>query len=284
MKKKIMFDTSAINKLEDCGPTSEPLMRGLQCGYEILLAGTNADEAVATPDPRRRGALLSRLMRLMSSGTWVWPPHEVIRLLAADHWKDPLRFEWTRVDIRARDYEAGVPRHQFDDVLSFEQKKHQYRLEKDFQRMWKQLRPKLDEILSKEPSRRPQSYQEAVAIATMQGGVLWGLGQRLYEFVSRQTPSEAEINSFMSACPPFRSVCYALVMAWHNGALRPNDGQKDRAGRIDLMMAACLPYCDLFLTSDWPQRQNLREVAAAAELNCEILLLSEFESRLALVA
>jgi hypothetical protein len=39
---------------------------------------------------------------------------------------------------------------------------------------YQDLRPKLDEILLQDPSKRPTSYHEAIAIGTMEGGVLWG--------------------------------------------------------------------------------------------------------------
>src|ERR1019366_2356582 len=36
-KPKIIFDTTAINRLEDSGTDSEPLMRGLESGYLLCL-------------------------------------------------------------------------------------------------------------------------------------------------------------------------------------------------------------------------------------------------------
>ncbi len=58
---RIIFDTSGINKLEDGGFTSEPLMRALECGYEVILTAMSADEIISTKSPVRRDALLSRL-------------------------------------------------------------------------------------------------------------------------------------------------------------------------------------------------------------------------------
>ena len=41
---RMIFDTTGINKLEDGGFTSEPLMKALGCGYEVTLTAMSADE------------------------------------------------------------------------------------------------------------------------------------------------------------------------------------------------------------------------------------------------
>jgi hypothetical protein len=167
----------------------------------------------------------------------------------------------------------------FDDKLCVQQRKEQLDVQKGFEKPWKKLRPLLDKILAKDQSKRPTSYREAVAIATMDGGVLWGFGQRLYKHVSGNEPSEAEIKAFMGVCPPFRATCYGLVMAWYQVSLRVQDGTKT-AGRNDLMMATYLPYCDRFVTTDPPQRNELSEIAAEAKIDCEVVSFKEFEDSL----
>ena len=80
---------------------------------------------------------------------------------------------------------------------------------------------------------------EAVALSR-DSGVLWGIGQRLYKYVSKSEPTEGGIKSFMNVCPPFRGYCYALVMSWYNWSLRVPT-KTATAGRSELMMAAYLP-------------------------------------------
>jgi hypothetical protein len=109
--------------------------------------------------------------------------------------------------------------------------------------------------------------------------VLWGLGQLLYGHVSPAPVTEDEIKSFMEVCPPFRAACYGLVMAWYNYSLRPPDGPA-AAGRNDLMMATYLPYGRRFVTDDWAQTNDLREVAAASSIGCEILSVKKLEESL----
>jgi len=117
----------------------------------------------------------------------------------------------------------------------------------------------------------------------MNGGVLWGFGQVLYKYVSEKDLTEDEIKVFMDICPPFRAVCYGLVMAWYNESLRIQDGMAT-SGRNDLMMAAYLPYCGRFVTADWAQKKELREIAVEANIDCEILSFTEFDLSFTVVA
>jgi hypothetical protein len=187
------------------------------------------------------------------------------------------------VDVRAQAYEVAIPLRDFHDELCVQQRKEQFKVQERFEKTWKGLRPLLDAILANDPSKRPTSYRGAVAIAVRDGGVLWGFGQGLYKHVSGNEPSEAEIKAFMDVCPPFRAACYGLIMAWYNGSLRVQDGTP-RAGRNDLMMATYLPYCSRFVTADWPQRKELREITTEANIDCEVQSFKEFDLSFTVVA
>ena len=280
-RPRIIFDTSGINKLEDGGSTAEPRMRALECGYEVILTAMSADEIVSNKSAVRRDALLSRLGRFQYTAQCLWSPHEIVRLLVSAHVANPGGFDWTRVDVRARVYEDAIPRRDFDDPLCVQQRKEQFRVQEQFEKMWKGLRPKLDEILKKDPSKRPTTYQQAVEIATMVRGVLWSFGGGVYERVAGKEPTDAEIKAFMDVCPPFRATCYGLVMAWYNGSLRTPD-RTPTARRNDLMMAAYLPYCDKFVTPDWAQRKELAEIAAEAKISSEVLSFEDFDRSFAI--
>ena len=131
--------------------------------------------------------------------------------------------------------------------------------------------------------KRPATYKEAVDIATNPGGVLWGFGKGLYEHVAPTPVTEAEIKAFMDVCPPFRAACYGLVMAWFNWSLRPTHELPALPGRNDLLMAAYLPYCDRFVTGDWAQERDLREIAGAAGIACDVLSFDDFKNCFTLV-
>jgi hypothetical protein len=275
-RPSIVFDTTGINELENVGSGSEPLMRALECGYDVVLTAMSADEIISTKSPARREALLSRFGRLLYSAQCLWPPHEIIRLLVEAHSRNPVQFDSTRVNVRARAYEEAIPRRDFDDPLCIQQRKEQFRVQEQFETMWKGLRSKLVEILKRDPAKRPTTYQQAVEIASVHGCILSSFGAGLYERVAGKEPTDAEIKAFMDVCPPFRATCYGLVMAWYNGSLRVLDGTPT-AKRNDLMMAAYLPYCDKFVTADWAQRKELREIAAEAKIGCEVLSFADFD-------
>ena len=75
---KIIFDTTGINRLEDGGGASAPLMRGLACGFDVILTVTSVGELIATRTPERREALLRRCDWLLQSARCIWEPKEVM--------------------------------------------------------------------------------------------------------------------------------------------------------------------------------------------------------------
>jgi len=276
MKLTIGFDTSAINKLQD-GSESELLMIALECSFHVRLPGMSAEEVLSNRDPARREQLLARCQQLLTSGECLWPPHEILRLLISAHFRNPSEFVCGRVNVRARIYEQSIIARDFSDELCARQRKEQFRVESNFEKMWKGLRPKLDEVLASEPPKRPATYSDAVSIATARGGVLWGFGAELYRGITQATLSEPEIETFMGLCPPFRGACYGLVMAWFNGALRLRQANDpDPPGRNDLLMATYLPYCKRFVTGDGPQEKGLREVATWAAITCDVQSFRDF--------
>jgi hypothetical protein len=124
---RVILDTSVINALEDGGQQYEPLMRGLECGYEIILPATSADEIVSTKKVRRREALLSRFVRLLTVAKCIMPPHEIVRALITEHVSNPL-FDWTDVDVRAPEYEVAIPARDFDESICAENRIQQIRV------------------------------------------------------------------------------------------------------------------------------------------------------------
>jgi hypothetical protein len=124
---RVILDTSVINALEDGGQQYEPLMRGLECGYEIILPATSADEIVSTKKVRRREALLSRFVRLLTVAKCIMPPHEIVRALVTEHVSNPL-FDWTDVDVRAPEYEVAIPARDFDESICAENRIQQIRV------------------------------------------------------------------------------------------------------------------------------------------------------------
>src|ERR1019366_10655199 len=101
----LVSDWSSDVCSSDLGSASEPLMRALECGYEVILTAMSADEIISNKSATRREAVLSRFGRLLYSTKCLWPPHEIIRLLVSAHLRKPGQFGWANVDVRARPYE-----------------------------------------------------------------------------------------------------------------------------------------------------------------------------------
>jgi hypothetical protein len=278
IRPRIIFDTTAINRLEDGGNESEPLMRALEIGYDVRLTAMSADEIVANAkNPERRRALLRRFGWLLHNARCIWPPNELVRLLVTAHQSNPTQFDWRQVYVRALVYENAIPRQEFDDELCIEQRRVQFELERQFEKAWKALRPKLDAIITRDPSQLVPTFEEAARVCINPGGVLWGFGKGLYEHATGGTITDDEVKAFIGICPPFRAACYAMVMAWFNWSLSPPSSEKvPRSGRNDLMMAAYLPYCSKFVTADYAQHKDLTEIAKAAQIDCDIILFDQF--------
>lgn len=113
----VAFDTSGINALVNDSADAEPVMKALECGFEVRLPALSAEEILSTPEQTRREFLLGRCQRLLTSGRCLWPPHEILRLLITAHFASPLRFDWTRVDVRARVYEDAIIRRDFTEEI-----------------------------------------------------------------------------------------------------------------------------------------------------------------------
>jgi hypothetical protein len=276
---RIIFDTSAINHIEDGGQQFEPLMRGLECGFEVILPAMCADEIASTSKVTKREALFSRFDRLLSMAWCIMPSHEIVRRLVAAHVGN-AHFDWTNVDVRAPGYEIAIPARDFDDATCTENRAQQFKAQARWERVWKELRPKLDQIFANDPSSRPASYREYAALAASEGGLLWMYARRLYKGLSGKQLTGLEIRSFVEGCAPFRAACYGLVMASFNGSVRPPDGGPKPPGRIDILMAVYLPYCSRFVSDDCPQRRDLAEVAGEAGIDCAVISLEELNRSL----
>ena len=112
---------------------------------------------ISTPPTRamRREALVVRCQRLLASGQCISPPHWILQLLVSEHFINPAQFDWTKINVRATVYERAIIERDFTDELCIQQRKEQFQLEARFEKMWKQLRPKLDEIVAQHPIEAP---------------------------------------------------------------------------------------------------------------------------------
>lgn len=262
-------------------------MRGFELGYDVRLPAMVIDEILANQSVERRDALLRRLGRFLDKSRCIAPPHEVVRSHVLAYHHAPSAYKWNQVYVRLPEYERVISLHRtLPEELFEEQRRVQLHLQKQFRQVWTGLRPKLDEIIKRNPAQRLNSFEEAAQASTKPGGVLWGFGIGLFKkALEGHVPemTDEQIKPFIDACPPFRAVCYSFVKAWYNFSLGPTHDSTPKAGRNDLMMSAYLPYCDKFLTADYAQCKDLEDIAHAAKLQCKVQSLQDFTTGFSII-
>jgi hypothetical protein len=104
------------------------------------------------------------------------------------------------------------------------------------------------------------------------------MGKLVYDRPAKTDANETTIKEFIDACPPFRSLIYAMLMSWYDLGVRDDNGERFEAGRNDMFMSVHLPYWDKFVTAEkyCEQERCLREVAFVAGLEMEILSYDDF--------
>ena len=122
---------------------------------------------------------------------------------------------------------------------------------------------------------------EAQTLSKKAGVSFWALGEVLYSKVVLSA-NEKTIRGFYKPFPPFSAILTAL---WNAGYHRCVGDHKlgspsMNAGRLDLMMAAYLPFCDLFVSHDGPQLRCLKEVAEQCNLRVSVCSYTDFRAGL----
>ena len=267
----VIFDTSVHNRLLKDGLESEAIFAALESGYLVRLAAISIDELIATPDAEMRLRLLATAGRLRQHemSDCLHPQNEMLRLLIPAYEANPQTFDWCRVTVSSREYEKEISARKFssDDALAAEQRQHISETRKEFNAVWSNARPLAGAILQRDGQARPRSLSEILPHAMGENGVFWSMARGLYERAAKMPATDASIQHFVEACPPFRCAVYAMLMAWYDRSLRDwNGGEKFHAGRNDLFMAVYLPYCNQFVTAeqDGEQERCLAEVARLA--------------------
>jgi hypothetical protein len=273
-----MPDTSTLNALAD-DPGRDALIPGLTSGYRIRLPFTAVSEVIATTSGARRKELLKICRRLLLSGDCVAPHQEIIRVTVAQ-FEQLGRLDHTRLPLRVEEAEKEITSDEvFDEDLAMEEREHGRTHNKTFVSMYAEAKRAFDKLAAEGVSM-PGSVAELV-IQLQQGGAFWTIARDLYDRVAKNPSDDAIIREFYAACPPFRAILIAIVTAQYDRCIRaPNAGPSLKAGRNDTFMAACLPYCDVFVTNDDGQLVCYRQVVSIAEIRVNVLSYHEFQSGL----
>jgi hypothetical protein len=281
----ISFDTSVFNRMLDDGPEAEPIFIALKHGYHFRLIAPNVEEIMANTKLARREELfrICRRLAYQGEGDTIQPHQELLRLLISRHAGDPAHFVWQNVNMISPDYHDGIGDWELirNNELSTEQRAAAKAANNALKPVWRKLKPQLAEIFSRSGEGPPRTFSETISRVQHESSLPLGIGKLLYDHVTKGNISETDVSNFMSVCPPFRAIVYAFLMMWYEDAVRDAKGEKFKAGRADLFMAAYLPYCHQFITAEKKREQEkcLREVAAVAGLTTVVRSYEDFCSR-----
>jgi len=284
----VSFDTSAHNRLVDDGPRSEPIMAGINSGLWFRFAGLSVEELFACSVTDERNSLLASCRRLQSGPSeCLLASNLLTEQLILAHFNDPATFDWKTVNVRWSDCEKAIRNSGSftDEQVSKEQREFQSvrktlgKQQAERQRV--SLRPKIQAIFQAHGEAPPATFRPAISrLENSEGSSVWAVAQRFYDHVTKMDTDAATVKEFMSVCPPFRALVYAMFIPWYNTAVRDYlAGEKLSAGSNDLFMSVYLPYCDWFVTNDSGQEKCLREVAAVTGLETEVLSYDDFCDR-----
>jgi len=286
----VSFDTSVHNRLMKDGLESEAIYAALQSGYFVRINGIGIEELMAATVAETRTRLIASAGRLMDGPyDCLLPQNEILTRLVRAYEADPLHFKWGRVNITSPEYAAELSRRTLtaDDEVAQYVYKNLLEARKQFETMWLELRGKLEEIFQRDGAPRPLTFAEVIPHAIGENGLFWDIAKGLYNRPAVTPASDETIRLFAEACPPFRCVVYALLMAWYDRSMRDwNGGEKFHAGRFDLFMAIYLPYCGQFLSAETEGEQErcLAEVARLAGVPTVVRSYDDFCASLMVLA
>ena len=280
--KRIIFDTSALNKLAE-DRESEALLAGLKSAFTLRLTETNIGEIAATPDANKRLGLLDLCRQLLSAGDCIQPYQRIIEQLIIQS-QNAISFDWKSVDVRFRECENEIARREIiDEKLATEQRNHARSCEQEFEKIYDDARHHFDRLFHGAKKVRP-GIRDLINALRVTGGAFWSYGISLYERVTKHSPNEQTIRTFIDECPPFRALLLALCVAQYERCIRDlKTGLSYRAGRFDLFMSVYLPYCDQFITADDRQHRCLAEVAREGNLGVEVCSYEDVRQTLTIV-
>ena len=281
-RKIISFDTSGVNRLAD-DPDSDALIAGFTVGYFIRLPFTVVSEIIATSSGERRKRLLTVCRKLFAAGDCIEPHHEILKIMVRRfEASEPL--DVANVNLRMIVAENEILRAEnFDDGLAAQEREENRNNDKIFCKVYDDARKPFDDVAAQavaNGTRMPESVAELVE-ALQKGGAFWTLARNLYERVATRHVDDATLRDFYDKCDPFRALMLAIFAAQYDRCIRqPSDNRSLKSGRNDTFMAACLPYCNEFVTDDRGQLACYLNVVALARFDTVVRSFDSFRESL----
>jgi len=277
-RKRLIFDTSGINRFAEDRKSADPLIAGLISGYVVRVTATSVEESIATDNPEKRSRLLEVCKELIKGegGEIIRPFHWITEELITEFERNGA-VHWGNISLRLPAYEREVAlREVIDDQVAAQERAHAANVKATFETVFTDARPHFEKLFRTGKESRPTSVADLVGRLQGAGGAFWNFGQGLYERVAKRKPDEDTIRRFIAECPPFHALLLAICVAQYDLAIREEDGTKPSSHRNDLFMAVYLPYCDEFVSDDRGQQGRLREIVSLCKLTTRVRWYREF--------
>lgn len=276
------FDTSGINCLAD-DPDSDLLIAHLRAGSHTRFTFTNILEIIANEDGERRRKLFDTCSRLLASGDCIDPQRRVMQNMVAG-FEQTSPFDWTEVGVRFPAAERAIARRMdFSDDHARREREKARACEKEFRKMFADMRPAFDSLYEMGTDRPPANASDWVNQARINGGPFWILAGKLYSYVANHAVDEATIRRFVAQCPPFHAWVIALSVAMYDRCMRPTKVSPSlKSERNDIIMSFSFPYCRQIVSDDRKLLACYREVVSICGLNVAVLSYQKFRETLLL--
>jgi hypothetical protein len=241
------------------------------------LTETNLAEIGATQNPERRAKLLNVCQRLVGAGECIGPYHWIVEEQVRTHATRPDTFNWRRIEVRMPALEKEVARPEFlnDDALAAEMCADFEKAGDEFDQLFRSAR---EAFPIPKDERIQMTLADTIESLEVDGSPHWRLATDIYERYAQQRPSEPEVRAFVRLCPPFNMMMLGSIVAQFHRSVRDfRLPALYKAGRLDLLSAVYLPYCDRFVTHDDGQYNVLKALTVQAGIPAKILSYAEFQ-------
>jgi hypothetical protein len=142
-RKRLIFDTTGINRFAEDRKSADSLIAGLISGYIVRVTATNVEESIATDNPEKRSQLLEVCKELIKGegGEIIRPFHWITEGLITEFERNGT-VNWERISLRLPAYEREVAlREVVDDEASAQERAHAANVKSTFETVFTDARP-----------------------------------------------------------------------------------------------------------------------------------------------
>lgn len=219
----------------------------------------NLIEAAGTEDVARRHSLIC-LLRELSRGTRpLATPNTMLKIVARAHAQHNDRPTITCPDEEDSIWIAMNSPGEMDEEARQEAFQWKISLEAPFTESHRESRPHLQSLFESGQVVRPKSIASVIRFYRDNDQEFLDSLTDLYQNCTHQSLSRSDARIFLRDIPHWRLYYAGWGHAIYSRAIKWEAfGPRGKPGTLDLWCAIYLPYCDIFVTDDKPQRRALR--------------------------